>query len=354
MNKMIAGLCCPDCGGPLSTVQDEFRCPSCGPVGKCVDGIPCFTNPNYYWGEIPRESMQEANRLAREIGWQAAVERVVSQKALRDYISAPWRADFRKVWTLLPNSSILDIGAGWGGIAAGLAAHFSRVVAVEGVLERTRFIDTRARQMKLPIEAICADFLRLPLAPQQFDAVVLSGVVEWVGTARPVGDPRDLQIAFLRSVRELLKPSGFVCVGIENRIGRDALLRGEDHSGVRYTSLMPRKMAGLVCGMFAKRHRSDANAGYRTYTYSLPGYRKLFREAGYGTVRAFHAWNGYNEPTVLLPLDQPEALLRFVDSQGWERSGLRGRVKRLACRVGARTALWRNLASEFIFLAAKG
>jgi SAM-dependent methyltransferase len=323
-------------------------------VGKCVDGIPCFTNPNYYWGEIPRESMQEANRLAREIGWQAAVERVVSQKALRDYISAPWRADFRKVWTLPPNSSILDIGAGWGGIAAGLAAHFSRVVAVEGVLERTRFIDTRARQMKLPIEAICADFLRLPLARQQFDAVVLSGVVEWVGTARPVGDPRDLQIAFLRLVRELLKPSGFVCVGIENRIGRDALLRGEDHSGVPYTSLMPRKMASLVCGMFAKRHRSDANVGYRTYTYSLPGYRKLFREAGYGTVRAFHAWNGYNEPTVLLPLDKPEALLRFVDSQGWERSGLRGRVKRLAYRVGARTALWRNLASEFIFLAAKG
>jgi SAM-dependent methyltransferase len=323
-------------------------------VGTCVDGIPCFADPDYYWGEIPRASMQDANRLARDIGWQAAVERVVSRKTIRDYISAPWRADFQKVWTLPPNSSILDIGAGWGGVAACLATRFSRVVAVEGVLERTRFIDTRSRQMNLPIEAICADFLRLPLAPQQFDAVVLNGVLEWVGTAKPVGDPRDLQIAFLRSVRELLKPSGFVCVGIENRIGRDALLGGADHSGVPYTSLMPRKIASIVCGLFVKRYCSDANVGYRTYTYSLPGYHKLFREAGYGTVRAFHAWNGYNEPTILLPLDKPEALLRFVDSQGWELSGLLGRAKRLTYRVGALTSLWRNLASEFIFLVAKG
>jgi len=347
-------LCCPDCRGPLSPVRDDLVCSSCGPVGRNIDGIPCFADPDYYWGEIPRESMREANRLAPEIGWRAAVERVIGSKALRDYICAPWRGDFQKLWTLPRDSSILDVGAGWGGIAAALAASYSRVVAVEGVLERTRFINLRARQMNLPVEPVCADFLRLPIAPRQFDAVVLNGVVEWVGIANKNGDPRALQIEFLRSVRELLKPSGFLCVGIENRIGSDHFRGGRDHSALRYTSLMPRKMADLVCRRFAPRHRSEANVGYRTYTYSLPGYRKLFREAGLGAVRAFHAWHGYNVPTVLLPLDETGALLDFVEGQDWRKYGWRGRIKHLAYETAARTGLWAQFASEFVFLVERG
>ena len=142
MNEMIAGLCCPDCRGPLFTVQDDLGCSLCGPAGKWVDGIPGLTNPNYYWGEIPRENMQEANRLAWEIGFPAAVE--------------------------------------------------------------------------------------------------------WVGMARPVREPRDLQIAFPLSVRELPKPSGFVSVGTENRIGRDAPLRFVDSQGWERSEL-PRRVRRLAC-----------------------------------------------------------------------------------------------------------
>ena len=341
---LMPTLCCPACRGPLSQTRDDFICASCGPVGRYIDGIPCFADPDYYWGEIPRDSMREANRLALEIGWQAAVERVVGDKVVRDYICAPWRGDFQKLWTLPRESSILDIGAGWGGIATALAANFSRVVAVEGVLERTRFIDQRARQMHVPVESICADFLRLPLAPQQFDVVVLNGVVEWVGIANTEGDPRALQIEFLRSVRSLLKPSGFLCVGIENRIGRDYVRGGRDHSALRFTSLMSRRMAHLVCRRFAPRHRSEANVGYR----------KLFHDAGLGAVRAFHAWHGYNIPTVLLPLDKTGALLGFVEDQGWRKCGLRGRIKHFAYEVAARTGLWAQFASEFVFLVERG
>jgi SAM-dependent methyltransferase len=298
--------------------------------------------------------MREANHLAPELGWRAAVEHVIGSKLLRDYICAPWRGDFQKLWTLPRDSSILDVGAGWGGIAAALAANFSRVVAVEGVLERTRFIKLRASQMNLPIEPVCADFLRLPLAPQQFDAAILNGVVEWVGIANKNGDPRALQIEFLRSVRELLKPSGFLCVGIENRIAFDYFRGARDHSALRFTSLMPRKMAALVCRRFGRQYRSEANVGYRTYTYSLRGYRKLFRDAGLGAVRVFHPWHGYNDPTVLLPLNETGALLDFVQRQDWWKQGLRGRVKHLVYQTTARTGLWAQFAGSFIFLIERG
>ena len=247
-------------------------------MGHYIDGIPCFTDPEYYWGEISEEDMRETNRLAAEIGWKAGLERVVTRSSLRDYVSDPRRADFQYIWNLPTDSSVLDIGAGWGAIASALGYNFSRVVAVEGVLERTRFIDIRVRQAKLPVEVICADFLTLPLAPRQFDVVVLNGVLEWAALAGD-GSPREVQLGFLRSVRKLSKPSGFVCLGIENRIGWGAIRGSVDHSGLRYTSLFPRRVAAWYCSRRRGEYRSDQNQGYRTYTYSLPGYKRLLREA---------------------------------------------------------------------------
>ena len=260
------------------------------------------------------------------------------------------RADFQHLWNMPPASAILDIGAGWGAIASALGGEFKRVVAVEGVLERAKFIQTRVGQLGLEnVTPICASFTRLPLGHGQFDAIVLNGVVEWVPLATLSGDPRQIQLDFLRRVRQLLKPRGLVCVGIENRVGW-ALLRGApDHSGLPYTSMMPRRLAAIWCRRRSDAYRSDANVGYRTYTYSLPGYRKLFSEAGFTKVEVYHAWNGYNKPTVLLPLADDRALRAFYRRRT-TTSSLRNVVKRAAADVTARTGLWQYLASEYVFI----
>jgi len=317
-----------------------------------VDGIPCFCDPEYYWGEIPKQEMQRANRLARERGWQAAVEEVVREKMLRNYICDKRRADFQYLWDLPADSSILDVGAGWGAIATALAHNFSHVVAAEGVLERCRFIDVRAKQANLPVEVICADFLGLPFGSEQFDAIVLNGVLEWCAMAAE-GDPRECQLRFLRSIRNFLKSAGVLYVGIENRIGWDMLKGAADHSGLSYTSLLPRKLASLRCRVNGRQYRSSANVDYRTYTYSLRGYRELFREAGYGDMRSFHAWNGYNEPNLLLPLENSAALLHFLDSCQFPQKGRRGKMKDIVLRISAHTGLWRQFASDFAFLVKK-
>lgn len=347
-------LCCPRCGKAIERRHDDIACAACGVVGTWRDEIPCFTDPEYYWGEISQDEMRRANLIAEQTTWEDAIAQVVSEKGLRDYICQSERAAFRHLWDLPPESAVLDVGAGWGAISAGLATSFSHVVAVEGVLERCRFMKTRFKQMGFQnVEVICSNFLGLPLQDAQFDAVVLNGVLEWLGLASREGNPREIQLAVLRRVHRLLKPNGVLYVGIENRIGW-AAWRGEiDHSGLKYTSLMPRKVADLWCRLRGRGYRSDLNQGYRTYTYSLPGYGKLFREAGFRRMRTYHAWNGYNCPDVLLPLDgETRALSHFVSRQNLQGT-LRGRTKALAMKAAARTGLWRQIASEYAFVLEK-
>src|SRR5207249_4443950 len=112
----FALMACPNCGGPLRPDEVAFHCSTCGQVGQKLE-VPCFTNPDYYWGEVSREEMQRANRLAAEKGWRAAVEEVVADPKLREYICDPRRADFQYIWDLPANSTLLDVGAGWGAIA---------------------------------------------------------------------------------------------------------------------------------------------------------------------------------------------------------------------------------------------
>lgn len=246
-------LCCPRCCGVTERCGDQISCEKCGVVGEWRGNLPCFTDPNYYWGEIPLDEMRRANEIAEQTSWEEAVDRVVNDRVLRDYIRNSERAAFQYLWNLTPESEILDIGAGWGAIAAGLAENFARVVAVEGVWERSRFLRTRMTQMGHDnVEVICANLLELPLQAGQFDAVVLNGVLEWVGLASREGNPRDLQVAFLQRVHGLLKPGGIVCVGIENRIGWMLWRGARDHSGLRFTSLMPRKVADLWCRYHAQ------------------------------------------------------------------------------------------------------
>jgi SAM-dependent methyltransferase len=262
--------------------------------------------------------MLQANRLAEKIGWLAAVERVVPQQA--GLICDSSRADFQYLWDLPPDSSILSVGDDWGAIATALGANFSHVTAVEPALERARFIDIRARAAGAPVEVICADLLRLPLAPRQFDAVALNGCLEWSSLAAR-GVPIEIQLRLLRSVRDLLKPSGFACLSIGNLLGWGRT--GGGRFGVGFTR-------------------------------SLSGYRKLFHKAGYGAVRSFHPWDGGDHPSCLLPLDHPGALAHYVEFKDFARSGWRGRIKRLALHAAARTGLWSQLAPEFIFLAENG
>jgi hypothetical protein len=75
-----------------------------------------------------------------------------------------------------------------------------------------------------------ADFFEVEFE-SRFDLACCIGVLEWVPKFRE-GDPRSLQVEFLKRIHSLLKPGSQLVLGIENRMGLKYLLGAvDDHIG---------------------------------------------------------------------------------------------------------------------------
>jgi ubiquinone/menaquinone biosynthesis C-methylase UbiE len=268
------------------------------------------------------------------------------------------RASWAPMLSLHERSAALDIGAGYVAITHSLARSVGEVYSVEAIPERIEFIQERLRQSRVDnVQIIQASATALPLMGNSFDLAVANGVLEWIGEWDLEGTPRQAQLRFLQSVHRVLKPDGVLSVGIENRFGYGLFLGGKDHSGIAYTSLVPRSLATWMLRRNTEpHHRTQLNLRkeYRTYTYSERGYRKLFSEAGFAAVSCFWAQPGYNQPYRLVPLSSPgwvrEEFLESLDHptlrarQSWHRQ-----LKRAAAWSGVLPLV----LPEFVFLAFK-
>jgi SAM-dependent methyltransferase len=310
------------------------------------DGIPVLGKPIPYWGEVSQATMWQLLAEMQHGDWRDAVKRLIPA-SLHDYILSPYRAAFEDVVDFPQNARILEVGAGMGGIAAELARKYD-VVAIEGVWERTQFMHLRAAQDGLDrFLALNGDVNSIPFAPEQFDAIIVNGVLEWAAMAELEGDPGSVQVRFLQRLRQLLKPDGMIYLAIENRIGWNELRGASDHSGLPYTSLLPRFLARWVCAR-SQRYRSAFNVGYRTYTYSYFGYRRLFRRAGLEISNTFISPHGYNYPVKMIPLRQ-EAIA-FASRVERPTTSVRDRLRHIVIRTLGQEWFWRLTGGDFAFV----
>ncbi len=336
-----------ECGRPTSLEAGVFRC-SCGAeVGHLENGIAVIGTPTPYWGEIPQPDMERVLAEGEEIGWHEAVMQLAPE--LRDNALSSNRGAFEDILPLLPGSRILDIGAGLGAISAELSRSHD-VVALEGVSERARFIALRKRQARLDrLTVINGDLHRTRFADAQFDGVIVNGVLEWAGLFDLNGSPREAQRRFMNRMRLLLRPGGYVYVGIENRFGLASIMGMPDHSGLPYTSLVPRFLAHWICRRHAG-YRSALNRGYRTYTYSYRGYRKLFAEAGLRIRTAWIAPYSYNMPTDLVLLHTGAVELYTRLRCHTSRINRLAALKSFIKMAGAKERVWRWLGANYVFV----
>ncbi len=107
--------------------------------------------------------------------------------------------------------SVLDVGCGTGQLAAFLSLAQRRVVGIDLSFESLR----KATAFKLDhqlkrVSFVHADIFELPLSDEAFDFVLCSGVLHHT---------RDAEAGFQVLCR-LVKPGGYIIVGLYNRYGR--------------------------------------------------------------------------------------------------------------------------------------
>ncbi|HSM17972.1 MAG TPA: methyltransferase domain-containing protein [Gemmatimonadales bacterium] len=199
----------------------------------------------------------------------------------------------------VPDGTIaLDLGAGAGAISMALAPHCATVFACDITWERLSLLKRwAAYESAGNVTCVCGgDTDRIPFSTNLCDVIILNGVLEWV-PADKSGNPRQCQLNFLREVRRILKPTGQLYIGIENRIGYPYFFgKKEDHTGIRYLSLLPRGLARVV-------HRMKRQAEFRTYTYSPRGLATLLNTAGFADVTTYCPFPDYRHFSELVPLD---------------------------------------------------
>src|SRR5438445_1449933 len=216
------------------------------------DGIPRFFQPSYYWGEVTQEHALSILEEVRRLGWrEAATHRFKCDPDLLATVIGNQRLSWFPLLGLGADSVALDIGSGYGAITHALSYLVGQVYSLEAIPERVEFTRLRLSQERIQnVHQIQATALDPPFCDESFDLIVVNGVLEWVGEWDQNRGAREVQLRFLRKLAQLLKRSGVLVIGIENRFGYSVFRGAIDHSGLTYTSLMPRKVAGLYIRYF--------------------------------------------------------------------------------------------------------
>jgi ubiquinone/menaquinone biosynthesis C-methylase UbiE len=287
---------CPACKGSLSEVNGSYLCRTCGSEWKIKGNIPMFTKEPFYWDGMAKKDVVSFNNFAKEVGWREAIKSRMKEEG-QSYLFDESRANWKYLIESNINGKILDAGCGRGTLSFALSKHCEAVYALDATWERVEFAQIRKEQDKVDnLRVIYGNILSLPFPDDYFDVVIMNGLLEWVALSDVSSRPDKVQEAALRSVLRVLKPGGSVYVGIENRLAFFYFLGVRDpHNKLRFATLMPKSLANVYSRMAGK-------GDYRTYIYSIRGYRKLFTRSGFNDISFYMPIPGYHYFKYMVPL----------------------------------------------------
>ncbi|MCC7077591.1 MAG: class I SAM-dependent methyltransferase [Acidimicrobiia bacterium] len=300
MDLRTSELVCPVCGHTLAAAPGgtAVMCGDCDRDWPAVLGIPVFSDPDFYYGEIPRESMRTALALGPDRIEEVREKLAEAGPWLPRYAFDASRADWRVPLGVPHGGRALDYGCGLGAVSMCLAPHYATVCAADPTPERAALLSLRAKAAKREnVTAVGADIDTLPYPKRSFDLVVVMGVLEWTPLSFPELSPRDAELRQLRRLAEFLAPGGTLVLGIENRVGvRYFMGSREEHIDLPFVTLMPRRLADVYA-------RSRGKGSYRNWTYSPRGTAALLAEAGLEAPEVYGAYFHYSFPDLVYPMN---------------------------------------------------
>lgn len=261
-----------------------------------------------YWGEFAEEDLDKLLLLMSQNHYAEAKEYIDKKLKRSDFIFGLARSDFLYCIDLKKEYVCMDVGCGLGVHTFNLAPHVKEVHSIDLSKKRVEFCEYRKKNEKVKnVYLYHTDVDHLPFKDETFDVILMNGVVEWLGERNHNENPRDDQIEILKKMRSLLKKNGVLYIGIENRFALTYLHNAKDHNRLKYTTFMPRFLANLITKVFAGKD-------YRTYTYSISGYKKLLTDSGFNPSKAdfFIAHPGYNLPQYLIDYNDISAFRFFL------------------------------------------
>lgn len=227
--------------------------------------------------------------------WEVAIEWL---RTIHSNFVARLNRNWLSDWTLLIHPAAgcraLDVGCGFGTLTLGLTRRFSSVVGVDPLPLRLAVADARARSDGVTnVQFVQANGHLLPLGSGTFDLAILNGVLEWAALSCSE-DPATAQVRLLSEVRRALNDDGLVAVAIENRFALETWnLTPDTHTGMLLMPLLPRWLARAL-------YRLRVGNRLSVQLHSRRGYRKLFRQAGFASVRVLDVSPSYNDYDVVI------------------------------------------------------
>lgn len=296
---------CPNCNAEnLRLQQSAIECRECTERYVLRNGIPVFRDgqAHFNWG-VTLETLETVTSSVEEIGWHDAMIDLMSNTPLKE-AQLIWnrtlghhRLAMNMLLPLSPQAKVLDVGSGWGTVSMNMSRYCDQLVSMDQLYEHLEWqrVACKAKGIDNITFVQGGDTNFLPFPSATFDVAIMNGVLEWVAT-NSTGKPRDVQQNFLREISRVLKPSGALYIGIENRWNHKYFRGGkEGHIRMKYGALLPRFITDLYL-------RISRGVRYREYTYTLFGYRKLLKDAGLRNRRFYAPWPHYGRIVDVLPL----------------------------------------------------
>lgn len=170
---------------------------------------------------------------------------------------------------LSPNGRILDLGCGTGAISSRLAARGFRLTACDIAEEMIQAGKRNYRDSAIEWFLLASDWKHLPFAPNTFDGIIASSVLEYVS---------DLDAVFAECQR-VLKPGGYLVATVPNPRNLVRRLEKILHRPVMLASQMP---------IFNHVSRLQAYVSYLKFSRNrmpLTQWFELGRRAGFSAVK---------------------------------------------------------------------